>query len=72
MTEVRLLGIGNDGLGLDCIAAKACCTASCRTSKIIEINFVITISIEYDFSTVKLYKIYSNEMHICIYIVYEN
>lgn len=32
MTEVRLLGIGSDGLGLDCMAARACWTASCRTS----------------------------------------
>lgn len=32
MTDVRLLGIGSDGFGLDCMAAKACCTASCRTS----------------------------------------
>jgi len=32
MTDVRLDGIGNDGLGRVCIAAKACCTASWRTS----------------------------------------
>lgn len=32
ITEVRLLGIGKDGLGLDCIAARACWTASCLTS----------------------------------------
>lgn len=38
ITEVRLLGIGNDGFGLDCIAARACWTASCRTSKIKNYN----------------------------------
>lgn len=32
MTEVRFEGIGKDGLGLLCIAARACCTASWRTS----------------------------------------
>jgi len=54
ITEVRLLGIGNDGLGLDCIAARACCTASCRTSKIIEKYFVIMISRIQLFNIVKL------------------
>lgn len=32
ITEVRFEGIGSDGLGLPCMAARACCTASCRTS----------------------------------------
>lgn len=32
ITEVRFEGIGSDGLGLVCMAARACCTASCRTS----------------------------------------
>ena len=32
ITEVLFDGIGNDGFGRPCIAAKACCTASWRTS----------------------------------------
>ncbi len=32
ITEVLLDGMGRDGLGRLCIAASACCTASCRTS----------------------------------------
>lgn len=33
ITEVLFEGIGSDGFGLFCIAAKACCTASCLTSE---------------------------------------
>lgn len=32
MTEVLREGIGMDGLGLFCMAARACWTASCLTS----------------------------------------
>ena len=34
MTDVLFDGIGSDGLGLFCMAARACCTASCLTSVI--------------------------------------
>lgn len=40
MTDVRFDGIGSDGFGRFCIAASACCTASCRTS----VNSVHNIS----------------------------
>jgi hypothetical protein len=38
ITEVRFEGIGNEGLGRLCIAASACCTASCRTSALDKTN----------------------------------
>lgn len=38
ITEVLFDGIGNDGFGRPCIAAKACCTASWRTSVHSELN----------------------------------
>lgn len=34
ITDVLLDGIGRDGFGWFCMAAKACCTASCLTSLI--------------------------------------
>lgn len=36
ITDVLFDGMGIDGFGLVCMAAKACCTASCRTSVNVE------------------------------------